>query len=150
VFPFVAMRGEYDPDRMIAELKAKGLYESSPLETHCTLFPLLNHYAFRHWDCMFYKLNASSDLRAAHKNKELARTSYSLKFPRATNLLDIERRFKETLFEIAAGEGDAAHQEEALVSVFRDLETGEDAARFAARSCMSMREVAADLGIELK
>jgi len=149
VFPFVAMRGEYDPDRMIAELKAKELYESSPLETHCTLFPLLNHYSFRHWNCMFYKLNASSFLRAAYKNKDLARPSYSLKFPRATNLVDVERRFKAILSEIAAGSGDPAQQEEALISIFMELETGEDAARSAARSCLAMRDVAADLGIEL-
>jgi hypothetical protein len=150
VFPFVAMRGEYDPDRMIAELKAKGLYDSSPLETHCTLFPLLNHYAFRHWDCMFYKLNASTALRAEHKSQGFARSSYSLKFPRATNLVGIEERLKKTLFEIAAGEGDAAQQEQALISIFMELETGEDAARFAARSCLEMRHVAAELGIDLK
>lgn len=150
VFPFVAMRGEYDPDRMIAALKAKGLYDSSPLETHCTLFPLLNHYSFRHWDCMFYKLNASSYLRGAHKSKDFARTSYSLKFPRATNLVDIEERFKKTLFEIAAGEGDPAQQEESLVALFLELETGEDAARFAARNCLAMRDVATELGIDLK
>jgi hypothetical protein len=150
VFPFVAMRGEYDPDRMIAALKAKGLYESSPLETHCTLFPLLNHYSFRHWDCMFYKLNASSALRGEHKSKDFARASYSLKFPRATNLVDIEERFKKTLFEIAAGEGDSGQQEETLVGLFRELETGEDAARSAARNCLAMRDVAAELGIDLK
>jgi hypothetical protein len=149
VFPFVAMRREYDPDRIIAELKAKGLYHSSPLETHCTLFPLLNHYSFRHWDCMFYKLNASSYLRAVRKNKDAARTTYSLKFPRAADLVQIEQRLKTTLFAIAAGEGDAVQQEETLVSLFRQLEAGEDAARFAARNCLAMRDVAAEMGIEL-
>jgi hypothetical protein len=149
VFPFVAMRGEYDPDRMIDALKARDLYHSSPLETHCRLFPLLNYYSLRHWNCMFYKLNASSYLRAVSKNKDSARTTYSLKFPRAANLVAIEERLKTTLFAIAAGEGDPVQQEEALVELFRELEVGDDAARVAARSCLGMRDVAAEMGIEL-
>jgi hypothetical protein len=149
VFPFIAMRQEYDPDRMIAELKAKGLYNSSPLETHCTLFPLLNYYSFKHWGCMFYKLNASSYVRAVKRNKDLARTTYSIKFPRAANLLEIEERLKKTLFEIASGEGNPQLQEETLVALFRQLDATEAAARFVARSCLGMREVAAEVGIEL-
>jgi hypothetical protein len=150
VFPFVAMRAEYDPDRMIAELKAKDLYHSSPLETHCRLFPLLNYYSFRHWNTMFYKLNASSYLRAVSKNKDAARTTYSLKFPRAANLAAIEERFKSTLYAIAAGEGDPAQHEETLVSVFRDLDAGEDAARFAAQTCLALRDVAEEIGVSLQ
>jgi hypothetical protein len=149
VFPFVAMRREYDPDRMIAELKAKDLYHSSPLETHCTLFPLLNYYSLRHWDCMFYKLNASSYLRAVKKNKDFARTTYSLKFPRAADLVTIEQRLKTTLFAIAAGEGDPVQHEETLFTLFRELEASEEGARFAARSCLGMRDVAVEMGIEL-
>lgn len=149
VFPFVAMRQAYDPDRIIAELKAKGLYNSSPLETHCTLFPLLNYYSFKHWGCMFYKLNASSYMRAVKRNKDLARTTYSIKFPRAANLLEIEQRLKETLFEIARGEGDPQSQEETLVALFKQLDATEAAARFVARSCLGMREVAAEVGIEI-
>ena len=41
VFPFIRIRHQYDPERIVAELKAKGLYRSSPIETHCKLFPLL-------------------------------------------------------------------------------------------------------------
>jgi len=149
VFPFVAMHREYDPDRIIAELKAKDLYHSSPLETHCMLFPLLNHYSFRHWDCMFYKLNASSYLRAVRKNKDSARATYSFRFPRTANLVEIEERLKTTLFAIATNEGDSVQQEETLVSLFRQLDASEEAARFAARSCLAMRVVAAELGIDL-
>jgi hypothetical protein len=150
VFPFVAIRREYDPDNMIAQLKAKGLYNSSPLETHCTLFPLLNYYSFKHWDCMLYKLNASSYLRAVKKHKDSAKTTYSIKFPRAFNIVEMEERLKAVLFEIAAGEGDPKVQEETLVSVFRQFDATEDAARFVARGCLQMREVAADMGIELR
>ncbi|MEK8168891.1 hypothetical protein NKH77_00855 [Streptomyces sp. M19] len=74
------------PDGIVEELKAKGLYNSSPLETHCTLFPLLNYYSFKHWNCMFYKLNASSHRRSVRRNKNYDRSTFSITFPRATDL----------------------------------------------------------------
>jgi hypothetical protein len=149
VFPFIALRHEYDPQRMVAELKAKGLYESSPLETHCMLFPLLNYYSFKHWDCMFYKLNAASHLRAARRGRADDRQTFGIKFPRSLDVADVEERLKRLTLEIAAGEGDRAVQEEALVALFRDMDASEQAARFVARSFLEMRAVADDLGISL-
>lgn len=149
VFPFVGSRHQYDPGRIVAELKAKGLYESSPLETHCTLFPLLNYYSFKHWDCMFYKLNAASQLRAVHHNAEHDRCTFGIRFPRAANLPEIEERLKAVTFEIAAGAGDARAHEEALVAIFEELAAPAEAARYVARGFLDMREVAADLGIRI-
>ncbi len=149
VFPFIAMRGDYDPDKIVEKLKAKGLYNSSPLETHCTLFPLLNYYSFKHWGCMFYKLNASSYVRSVKRSKESARTTYSIKFPRSVNILEIEEKLKNLLFEIAASEGSPKVQEESLVALFRQLDATEEAARFVARTCLNMREIAAEIGIKL-
>jgi len=149
VFPFVAMRHGYDPDRIVEELKTKGLYNSSPLETHCTLFPLLNYYSFKHWDCMFYKLNASSFLRAVEKHRDFDRSTFSIKFPRDADVLEIEARLKTILFEIAADEGDPESQEAALVDLFKQLDATDDAARFVARSFLDMRQVASDMGIRL-
>jgi hypothetical protein len=151
VFPFIAMRHDYDPDRIVAELKAKGLYTSSPMETHCTLFPLLNLYSFKHWDCMFYKLNASSRVRANRNGTGSAsgRSTFSIKFPEALNIVDTERRLKEVTLAIAAGEGDHQAQQENLVEIFRDLGADDDAARFVANSFLDMPAVAGDLGIRL-
>ncbi|MES4905597.1 MULTISPECIES: OzmP [unclassified Streptomyces] len=149
VFPFIAMRYDYDPDRIVAELKAKGLYESSPLETHCTLFPLLNYYSFKNWDCMFYKLNASSHRRSVQRNKDYDRSTFSIKFPRAANIADIEERMKRVVLEIAEQRGDPAEHERELVEVFKQLDATEDAARFVARSFLDMRTVAADMDIRL-
>ncbi|WP_326718423.1 MULTISPECIES: OzmP [unclassified Streptomyces] len=150
VFPFIAMRHEYDPEAIVAELEAKGLYNSSPMETHCTLFPLLNYYSFKHWDCMFYKLNASSHLRAVKRNGEQgARSTFSIKFPKALNVLEVEEELKEVTLRIAAGEGDRETHEAALVEAFQHLGTTEEAARFVARSFLDMPAVAADMGIRL-
>ncbi|MFF0018029.1 OzmP [Streptomyces sp. NPDC005374] len=150
VFPFIAMRHEYDPDQIVAELKAKGLYESSPLETHCTLFPLLNYYAFKHWDCMFYKLNAASHVRAVKRSATgTERSTFSIKFPQVLNIVEIEEQLRRVTLQIAAGEGDRGEHLRELVSIFRGFDADEAAARFVAESFVDMPKVAADVGIRL-
>jgi hypothetical protein len=149
VFPFIAMRHDYDPDRIVEELKAKGLYNSSPLETHCTLFPLLNLYSFKHWDCMFYKLNASTRARSTSRGTAGARSTFSIKFPEALQILDVEQRLRDTTLAIAAGAGDRAVHHEDLVGIFRDLGADDEAARFVAESFLDMPAVAGNLGIRL-
>ncbi|MFI7122703.1 OzmP [Amycolatopsis sp. NPDC049868] len=149
VFPFVEMRYDYDPDRIVDELKAKGLYDSSPMETHCTLFPLLNYYSFKNWGCMFYKLNASTQLRSVKRNKNYDRSTFSIKFPRGADILSIEERLQKVVFEIAAERGDRDQHEMELIDLFTQLGTTPDGARFVARSFLDMQETAADLGIKL-
>jgi hypothetical protein len=149
VFPFIAMRHDYDPDRIVEELRAKGLYQSSPLETHCTLFPLLNYYSFKNWDCMFYKLNAASHVRAVKRNADYDRNTFSIKFPRSLDLAEVEERLGKVVLEIAAGEGKRDEHERALVDLFQRMDASEDAARFVARNFLDMRSVAAEIGIRL-
>ncbi|TGA96504.1 OzmP [Streptomyces palmae] len=149
VFPFIAMRYQYDPDRIVADLKAKGLYNSSPLETHCTLFPLLNYYSFKHWNCMFYKLNAASHRRSVRRNKNYDRSTFSITFPRAADLPAIEERMKHAVLDIAEERGDPAEHRSALMEIFRELGATDDAARFVTEGFLGMRTVATDLGITL-
>ncbi|MER5748862.1 OzmP [Streptomyces sp. NPDC002088] len=149
VFPFIAMRYAYDPDRIVAELKAKGLYASSPMETHCTLFPLLNYYAFKNWDCMFYKLNAATQRRAVHRDETYDRSTFSIAFPPGADLPRIEERMKRVVMEIAEGRGDPTEHERELIGIFRELEAPEEAARFVAHEFLGMRDVAAELDIAL-
>ncbi|MFJ7205986.1 OzmP [Streptomyces sp. NPDC098789] len=149
VFPFIATRHEYDPDRIVEELRAKGLYQSSPLETHCTLFPLLNYYSFKNFDCMFYKLNAASHVRSVQRNADYDRNTFSIKFPRSLDLPVVEERLGKVVLAIAAGEGVREDHEAELVDLFQRMDATEDAARFVAASFLDMRTVAADLGIPL-
>ncbi|MFI5781326.1 hypothetical protein [Nocardia sp. NPDC051570] len=150
VFPFIALRHEYDPEAIVLELKGKELYQSSPLETHCTLFPLLNYYSFKNWNTMFYKLNASSYLRSAARNSTVDRSTFSLKFPRSVDLLGLEDEFRDVVFKIVHRDGDRQELRSALVSIFIRLEAGEAAAEFVADTFMDMHKVAADMGIELE
>ncbi|KIG11704.1 hypothetical protein DB30_02622 [Enhygromyxa salina] len=149
VFPFIAMRHDYDPDRIVEVLRAKGLYESSPLETHCTLFPLLNYYSYKNWGCMFYKLNASSHVRSVKRNADYDRNTFSIKFPRSLDLGEVDARLGEVVMAIAKGEGQRADHEAELVALFQRMDASEDAARFVARSFLDMRSVASELGIRL-
>lgn len=149
VFPFIATRHEYDPDRIVEELRAKGLYRSSPMETHCTLFPLLNYYSFKNYDCMFYKLNAATHVRSVARNAGHDRNTFSIKFPRSLDLTDVEERLGSVVLAIAAGEGDRDEHERTLVDLFRRMDATDEGARFVARSFLDMRSVADDLGITL-
>ncbi|WP_433214261.1 OzmP [Lentzea sp. CA-135723] len=149
VFPYVGSRYDYDPDQMVAELKDKGLYNASPLETHCRLFGLLNLYSYTHWGSMYYKINAASHLRASHRNPDLQRTSFSLKFPKALNVIDLEDRLRTTLFAISADEGDPAEHERELVGLFTMLGATGDAAAHVARTCLDLRATAAEFGLPL-
>ncbi|MDX8053722.1 OzmP [Lentzea sp. BCCO 10_0798] len=149
VFPYIGSRYDYDPDQMVAEMKDKGLYSASPLETHCRLFGLLNLYSYTHWGSMYYKINASSHLRAAHRNPDQQRTSFSLKFPKALNVIELEERLRTTLFAISANEGDPAEHERELIELFSMLGATEDAAAHVARTCLDLKETAAEFGIPL-
>ncbi|MEV0323085.1 OzmP [Streptomyces sp. NPDC050658] len=149
VYPFIASSHRYDSDAIAAELRAKGLYESSPIETHCTLFPLLNYYSLTRWGCMFYKLNAASHLRAVHHSGQAARNTFSIQFPRAADLPSIERRLKEITVDLAHGHGDPAQHEQDLVQLFLRLDAPEPAARFVAASFLDLRRTADVMGINL-
>jgi hypothetical protein len=149
VFPFIAEGDRYDPERIVAELMAKGLYRSSPFETHCTLLPLLNYYAFKNWDCMFYKLNVSSHIRTVKRNGDHSRSTYSVAFPRQMDVVHVEQQLKKITFEIADGVGDPDIHQAELVELFVQIGATEEAARYVAGSFLDMRRVAEDLGISL-
>jgi len=149
VFPFIDLRHAYDPDEIVAELKRKGLYQSSPIETHCTLYPLLNYYSYRNFDCMFYKLNAATHQRTLKRSGAGARATFSIKFPDSLNLIDVEERLKDVVFALAKGEGDKIRHQEELQEIFKDMGIDDSGARFVADSFLDMRNVAADLGVSL-
>lgn len=149
VFPFVAMRHEYNPEAIASELKAKGLYSASPIETHCQLFPLLNYYSFKNWDCMFYKLNASSQLRSRARNGDAARATYSGKFADDLDVVKLEERLRNVLNELATGEGDRGAQERVVLEILKEFGASGDAAKLACENFLNMRAIAAENGIAL-
>lgn len=150
VFPFVADGVEYEPERMAAEMAARGVYRSSPFETHCKLLPLLNHYSFKHWDSMFYKLNASSHVRATRRGGADARATYSVRFADGLDVVAVEEELKALTLGLADGSAPRAEAEERLRDVFRRLGASDDAAATVARNYVDLRAIAADVGVPLE
>lgn len=149
VFPYIAYRHCYDPAAMIRELKAKGLYASSPLETHCTLFPLLNWYSFANYDCSFYKLNMAAQRRAAAAADGAVKTTFSIDFQPGEDLLATEAAYRSVVMDIVARRGSAETQRAALLEVFAAMRIDADAAAYLADKYLTLHATAADLGIRL-
>ena len=102
----------------IEELKQKGYYESSPIETHCNLFPLLNYYSFKHWDCMLYKHESASDVRKiafSYDDKKV-----DIQKEQAKDLISIEQELKGIITELVSGKGLPEEQNEKLCTYLND------------------------------
>jgi len=149
VFPYIGMRHSYRPDQMIKELKEKDLYTSSPLETHCTLFPLLNYYSFKNYDCSFYKLNMSSQARNSEILQETGNATFGINFNSGPNMLDIEEKYKQVIFDLVAQQGTFDVQKQKLLDVFKQMDFDDDAANYLTDKFLSMRAIAEDLGIKI-
>jgi len=149
IFPYISMRHSYDPGRMVTELKAKGLYNSSPLETHCSLFPLLNYYSFKHYGCSFYKLNMASERRNAREPGS-GKSTFSIRFERSDDMLETERDYERVVMDIATQTGDPREQRVRLENVFARMKFPPQASAFLTDKFMDMHTIAADLGIELE
>lgn len=63
IFPYATMNN-YNADRIIAELKSLGLFESSPRETHCSLHSLLNYYSIKRYNTYYYSEEIATDVRS--------------------------------------------------------------------------------------
>ncbi len=149
IFPFIGIRHSYDPEKIVAEIKQKGLYISSPLETHCTLFPLLNFYSFKHYNCSFYKLNMSSRAREIARNPQNKRSTFGITFNDGNNMLETEERFKQLVFELASGVNTNQDQDKRLLAVFSDMGFDNNVATYLTEQFLSMRHISDKLGIKL-
>ena len=146
VFPLIPNHREYNPVKMVEELKEKGLYSTSPIETHCSLFPLLNYYSFSHYNCSFYKLNMSSQARKKHGET----STFSISFGDSGQILEIEERYKSVIFDIVEGASHVDVQRAQLREVFREMQFSDSEMDYLTHQFLSMNETARDLGIALR
>jgi hypothetical protein len=147
VFPYISMRNNYRPEKIIAYLKDKDLYTSSPLETHCTLFPLLNYYSFKNHDCSFYRLNMASQIRAGERQSA---STFGISFNRdGADLVEVEAQYKSVIFDIVRNGPDAEEQRRQLAEVFAKMSFEQGASDYLVEKYMNLREIADDMGIEL-
>ena len=62
IYPY-SIVDRYDVDEIIAELKQEGLYNSTPIQTHCSLYALLSYYSYKNYNMYFYAPELSYDVR---------------------------------------------------------------------------------------
>jgi hypothetical protein len=150
IFPFIAMRHAYNPAKMIAELKEKGMYTTSPLETHCTLFPLLNYYSFQNYNCSFYRLNMASQVRNAQNEKEDQAATFGIEFNKdGSKMVETEEKYKQVVFDIIRNQKNKDAQIKELGEVFKEMAFDDDATTYLIEKYMALHDVANDLGIHL-
>jgi hypothetical protein len=141
VFPFVSMPVRlYDPDRICREIKDKGLYQSNPVETHCSLFPLLNYYSYTNYDCHFYAREIANKVRNGEIPRQVA--------------LDLDQEFRHVMLRVVGkpilNEEDRASVRKVstlLASLFTDSDRTAD---HLFDMLVSSRHIAGDLGIALE
>lgn len=106
VYPYLSPL-TYDQKKIIKILKDEGLYESSPVETHCSLYPLLNYYSYKNYDCAFYSADYADAVR---KNKMSRKT-----------LIDADKKFKKIIMDIAKNDKISKEREEEISSFLSQL-----------------------------
>lgn len=136
VYPYVSMRSTYNAEKITEAVRQKGLYDSSPMETHCRLFGLLNYYSYKNWDCMFYKLDHAAHYRSSLKP--------------ADSLVRIEALMKDIIFQTIADTPVTEKQKEMFFDYYRTAGVAEGGIRHMFEAMTSVRSVADELEIPLE
>lgn len=86
IYPY-AIVDRYDVDEIIAELNREGLYDSTPIQTHCSLFALLSYYSYKNYNMYFYAPELSYEVRNGKMSRQ--------------NAMEFSKRLKTIILEIA-------------------------------------------------
>jgi hypothetical protein len=121
VFPYVPLKGSYYPQQIMAELIEKGLYEGKRLVTHCSLFGLLNYYAYKHWNNFYYL----QDIAARFRDGDLKGDSVKQALVKGFDEL------KHITLGIASGQLEPEEQKQKIKEIFLNFSYEEEAEYFA-------------------
>ncbi len=134
----------YDPSGITAAVRAQGLYEGSMLQGHCRLYALLNVYSFSRFGHHYY-----ADVYAEPFRKIKSRIVHWIA-QRAYFKLD--RALREVFFSYPTGSQLTEDERNAIRRAARRAfpKSFPDAATdYVAELCISMRETAAALGLDI-
>lgn len=135
ILPYVAVN-DYDVEKIISELKALGLYETNPTETHCALYSLLSYYSFTNFDNHFYAAEVSSTVRSGNQDRE--------------KTIEFMEKYKDILLNIAVkreiSDKEKAHIRETLRISYPDSNTRLE---WEYNNILSFRKTAEELEIEI-
>ena len=136
VFPYAGRMNQYRAPTIIEEIKAQGLYETSSMQTSCSIYPLLEHYAFRRYGCSV----SSLEMAAAVRNGRMSRES-------ALQRLDEYRKvYQELVSKPEWTEADKAYIRQFTAKQFP--QSPEDA-EYLFQIIASARETAKKIGVPL-
>ncbi|MBF0552438.1 MAG: hypothetical protein HQK60_18145 [Deltaproteobacteria bacterium] len=134
VFPYVSMMGSYDREAIITDVKKLGKLRPSSIGTMCSLYPLLEYYSYKNYDCCIDSL----ELAAGARNGAL---------PRDT-LISMIGEYRKIILEIAVkdrlGDQDMAAIRDFTRKVHPESEVE---AELLCHKIVSLRPVAQELGI---
>ncbi len=99
IYPY-ALVDDYNAEEIVDRLVEKGLYSGSPLETHCSLYSLLNYYSYKNFDMNFYAPELAYDVRVGKINREKA--------------IEYVENFKKIVLEIAVKD-DLSDEDKAFI-----------------------------------
>jgi hypothetical protein len=134
IYPYVKV--SYDAEQIIAKLNALGLYNSHPMETHCSLYGLLNYFAIKKFNRCFYAVEVAMEVRKGAVAREDA-----IKFL---------EQFKTNTLKIEA-EGKASDEvKEEIKNLLRLARSSEAGAEYLCNTFVNLPERAKELGVELE
>lgn len=134
IYPY-AIEDHYDPDEIVARLNKAGLYNGSPIQTHCSMYSLLNYYALKHYNMYFYAPELSFDVRNGKISREDA--------------LRFTQEFKKIILEIAVKENISESERAYIKEIIKLVYPTEEQTEYIYNNVCSLSSVAKELDIKL-
>ena len=133
VFPYIAEN--YDERRIISEVKELGLYETSPNETHCSLYGLLQYFSIKNFNRYFYAAETAARVRSGKMNREAVITGID--------------QFKVAIMQIAAEENISPQLEGQVKGILKYICSKDSEVEYMWNNIRNIRQVAKELDIKL-
>ena len=91
----------------------------------------------------------SSQARKTGNGVDNERSTFGIHFGDGSNMLEIEKEYKQVVFEMASNKGAPEEQRKKLLHVFREMDFTDAASEFLMDKFLCMRKTADELGIKL-
>jgi len=135
ITPYVAMAEQYNAEEIINYLKKEGLYISSPIETHCSLWALYHYFAYKYYNCdadaLVYAKNVRDGLIARNE------------------MIEVTAELRDIYLEIAVKNKISQEEKTHIKKVVNKVTQNPREANWIFDQLLSMKKTADKLGIDL-
>jgi hypothetical protein len=134
VFPYVSMMNSYDKESIIKELERLGKLLPSSMGTMCSLYPILEYYSYKNYDCCIDSLEYAVSARKGVSSRD--------------TLIRLTGEYRKIIMEIAVKE-QLSEQDKSIIRNFSKQvhPNSETDAEAMYQQIISLRSVAQELGI---